>query len=60
MKKIKMILPICLIIISLTGCTNKNNEDKTKEKFLEEIGYLDTKIVDMLNALDNIILESVI
>ena len=54
-----MILPICLIIISLTGCTNKNNEDKTKEKFLEEIGYLDTKIVDMLNALDNIILENV-
>ena len=31
-----MILPICLIIISLTGCTNKNNEDKTKEKFLSK------------------------
>lgn len=63
MRKNKFALLILVVIlvfftISLTGCNNNNvNEDK-KSKIIQELDYLDTKIVSILNKLNNISLEN--
>lgn len=59
MKILKRILIIILISITLTSCSNRSKEEeKLKEKIIEEISYIDTKIVDMLNELNNILLQN--
>lgn len=60
MKKTKKILVIIFIImICLTGCSQKENKDKEiKEKVKQEINYIDNQIISMLNRLNNISLEN--
>ena len=60
LKKFKIIsyiiLLIVLVILSLTVYTSatQNNEQDEKEKVTSEIRYLDTKLVELLNHMNNI------
>lgn len=60
MKKFKImsyiILIIVLVVLALTVYTSatQNNEEGEKEKVLAEIRYLDTKLVDLFNIMNNI------
>ncbi len=48
------------MIISLTGCSQNNDIETLKSKVNEEISYLDTKFIDMLNKTNGISLENYI
>lgn len=60
MKKFKIIsyiiLLIVLVVLALTVYTSasQNNEEDEKEKVVSEIRYLDTKLVDLFNNMNNI------
>lgn len=60
MKKFKIIsyiiLLIVLVVLALTVYTsaNQNDEEDEKEKVISEIRYLDTKLVDVFNTMNNI------
>ncbi len=60
MKKFKIIsyiiLLIVLVVLALTVYTNatQNNEQDEKEKVTSEIRYLDIKLVDLFNKMNNI------
>ncbi len=60
MKKFKIIsyiiLVIVLVVLALTVYTSatQNNEQDEKEKVTSEIRYLDTKMVDLFNNMNNI------
>lgn len=57
MKKISIIvLFIVILVFSLCGCNNKQTE-KLPEKVLEEIRYMDSVLLSMLNNLNNISFE---
>lgn len=64
MTKIKKYIFIIILIIAgfvLSGCDDnqlENDYSDTKEKVKEEMRYLDTRIVDILNSLNNITLEN--
>lgn len=52
-------LILCILILfCLTGCNNKTNDKDVKSKIVQEIDYLDTKIVSILNKLNNISLQN--
>lgn len=57
--KYKILASVCsiLLIFSLSGCTN-NNEQNLKEKNIEALKFLDTKIFDIANKLNNITLDN--
>lgn len=56
MKKLVFII-FCLIF--LTGCSNNSNlEDAGKEKIVAELEYCGSKLIDVLNSLNNISLEN--
>ena len=58
MKKYKKILVIIIIaLISFTGC-KKSENDQLKEKISSELEYLNIKIIDILNALNNLSFEN--
>lgn len=53
-----MLLIVCIFIaFILTGCSNNKNED-LKAKVIAEIDYMNTKIINILNKLNNISFES--
>ena len=60
MKKFKIIsyiiLLIVLVILALTVYTSakQDNDKDEKEKVVSEIRYLDTKLVDLFNNMNNI------
>ena len=60
LKKFKIIsyiiLLIVLVVLALTVYTSatQNNEQDEKEKVTSEIRYLDTKLVDLFNNMNNI------
>ena len=61
MRKNKLIISILLLIamIILTGCSNQeSSNDDNKEKVVQELDYLDTHIVSIINKLNNINLEN--
>ena len=60
MKKFKKILVFFLIIciLTLTGCSKKEDKKELREKVSEELDYLDTHILSILNNLNNINLEN--
>lgn len=57
LKKIILIIFLILTIVFLTGCSNKNDEN-LKTKAISELDYLDSKIIEMLNKLNNISFEN--
>lgn len=64
MLRIKRTIFIIFLIITvfiLTGCNDAkkdNNYEDKKEKIIEEMRYLDTRVMDLLNSLNNITLEN--
>lgn len=64
MAKFRKTIYILILVISiflLSGCDDnqlENDYSDTKEKVIEEMRYLDTRIVDTLNSLNNITLEN--
>lgn len=52
-KKILAIFSLVIILFLFSGCS-KNNEEELKEKVIAELEYLNLKIIDMLNELNNI------
>ena len=55
MKILKNILIIVLILLFACGCTNNNSrDDKLNTKVASEIEFFDSKIIDMLNNLNNL------
>ncbi len=57
-KKIILIIFFTIILISLAGCGKKENKEEINEKVIEEMEYLDTSIVSILNRLNNITLNN--
>ncbi len=57
LKKGFIYLVFMILLISLTGC-RRNDEEKMKEKIIQEINFLDDLIVSMLNELNNISLDN--
>lgn len=55
MKKIALII-FCLIF--LVGCTNNNEDNSSKDKIIAELEYCHTRLVDILNNLNNISLQN--
>lgn len=55
MKKILVSIILFVLVISLTGCKDKkNDEDLLKEKVTEEIKVMESRLLDMLNNCNNI------
>ena len=54
LKQILLILFTFLVLFILTGCNNDNKEGLLDEKVYNEIAYLDSKIVSMINSINNI------
>lgn len=60
-KKIKNVFAILIIIctLTMTGCTKEDDDKKElKRKVGEELNYLDTHIISLINDLNNISLEN--
>ena len=54
-KSIILIILMILMFFTLTGCGKKQSEEElSKEKLDQEIEYLDTKFVSLMNMLNNI------
>lgn len=60
MKKIRNIFVgfTIICIITMTGCSKEEEKKDLKEKVNEELNYLDTHIISILNNLNNISLEN--
>ena len=59
-KSICFILILCILSISLTGCSENNGNESIQEKIDSELAYLDTKLIGMLNKANGISLENYI
>ncbi len=59
-KIILFVLFLITILLMLSGCRTDNNDlnNKRNEKVLQEMDYLDTQIVSLLNKLNNITLQN--
>ena len=59
-KKIKIFLAILIVIciLAITGCSKTDDKKDLKEKVEEELNYLDTHIISIINDLNNISLEN--
>lgn len=59
MKKIfKTIIIFLIVIFFLSGCTLNQNTLSLNDKVKEELLYLDTEIVSLINSLNNISIEN--
>lgn len=62
MKKTKVVIAIIILIlisIFFTGCDNtKKEKEELKGKVIAEINYVNTKIIDLLNTLNNLSFEN--
>ena len=59
LKNIFTILIIFILLLSLTGCNSKDkNENMLNEKVKEELAYLDSEVVNLINSLNNITIEN--
>ena len=47
-----------ILIFFLTGCSNETTNEDTKEKVAQEIEYLDSQIISLLNKLNNISMQN--
>ncbi len=55
LKRIIVVILMIFIVFTLTGCSEKQSEEElSKEKIDQELQYLDTKFVSLMNMLNNI------
>lgn len=53
-----LVILVLLIVMGLTGCESANNSEDLKQKVIQEIEYLDSSLINILNKLNNITLEN--
>lgn len=62
MRKINNIFLILILIVfilfCLTGCNNETNNEDIKSKIVQELDYLDTQIISIVNKLNNISIQN--
>ena len=59
MKKTIFVTYLIICLILLAGCgNNSNSEETSKEKIIAELEYCSSRLVDLLNSLNNISLEN--
>lgn len=49
---------IIIMLLILSGCANDNTQEDIQTKVIQELDYLDTQIISMLNSLNNISLQN--
>jgi len=59
-KSMSLIIIFCILAISLTGCSNQDENQIMEEKIGREIEYLELRLVDMLNNVNGISLYNYI
>ena len=57
-KKILILCMIGLSLMTLTGCSKQSEEEKISEKAMQEIQYLDSRLVTIANDLNDISLKN--
>ena len=57
-KTFLIILFLVLELICLSGCQENNDQDNLKSKVIQELDYLDIKIVEIINSLNDITLTN--
>lgn len=57
-KKVLILFIIGIIAVTLTGCSKQSEEEKLSQKAIQEIEYLDTKLVSIVHDLNNIELKN--
>ncbi len=55
---ISIITIFIFLITMLTGCSQKQDENNISEKIAEEIRYVENKIIETANTLNNLVLEN--
>ena len=58
LKNIILFVMVSVLIISLTGCENKSEEEMLKDRAKSEIDYLSAYFIKILNNLNNITFEN--
>ena len=58
MKKTILTIYIIILLITLCGCNNNQNNNQIDQKIQSEIEYLDKKLIGVMNKLNNISLEN--
>jgi len=59
LKKSFLVTMILLPILLLTGCSNQKNDDETlKRKGIDELDYIDSKLISMINSMNNLSFEN--
>lgn len=53
-KKIIITIILILIAINLAGCGNENKNEELQKKVITELEFVNIKIIDLLNALNNL------
>lgn len=53
-KKIIITIILILIVINLVGCGNENKNEELQKKVITELEFVNIKIIDLLNALNNL------
>lgn len=53
-KKIIITIILILIVINLAGCGNENKNEELQKKVITELEFVNIKIIDLLNALNNL------
>ena len=57
-KNLKSFFIIMISLLILSGCSMNKNNITSNEKVKEELLYLDTEIISLINSLNNITIEN--
>lgn len=57
-KNLKSFFIIMILLLILSGCSMNKNNITLNEKVKEELLYLDTEIISLINSLNNITIEN--
>ena len=57
-KNLKSFFIIMILLLILSGCSMNKNNITSNEKVKEELLYLDTEIISLINSLNNITIEN--
>ena len=57
-KNILIYIIITILLITLSGCNTNKSKLSLNDKVKEELLYLDTEIISLINSLNNITIEN--